>query len=69
MMRRPTGRLPFALQQSERKVLPTTIFSPIAGLFPPVILSHTTKVNYKTITIITAPQNSVAMLKFSLLPN
>ena len=31
LMRRPSDRLPFALQQNERKALPATILSPTAG--------------------------------------
>ena len=41
LMRRPSDRLPFALQQSERKALPATILSPTAGLSSPIILPLT----------------------------
>ena len=41
LMRRPSDRLPFALQQSERKALPATILSPTPGLSSPIILPLT----------------------------
>ena len=40
-VRRPSDRLPFALQQSERKVLPTTVLSPTTGLSSPIIPTST----------------------------
>ncbi len=40
-VRRPSDRLPFALQQSERKALPTTVLSPTTGLSSPIIHTST----------------------------